>query len=494
MSDLGLNAVGLGPPPARQLLIRPPHLQEHQFTVPPARLPHFGNGVRRRKYDDEHDGGVDPTAPGESWPNLEQFGPLDFSVMSDNTFGVTEQHTSTKKRKNVELGVGDPTAHEPGFEFSESDGALLQRMAAALTTTNQADNTFEEMPAWLDWKAVADAGTSVEEAQQRWVSLTTAISKRRTMMEILRAVQRRFEVAKLQGQVNVSSDKRARKKRAPKNDASPLGCRVGPAGPKEEESSEPRRPEKSGYHLFALHERGRIEKMDFAQTQKAIASRWQALDESQKAHWNNQLELKRAEYQREIEAWLASLSDEQRHAYHQRERLNKKRRCRERLRQPQKPTAYRLFIEAHLPQLENQYPDKEKAELIKRLKYQWKELSEPDRAVFRERTKQAMIEYHRQCLEYDERMRLMQAQNRGDRRKDKEDFGGLDGDVDDPEDDEDDESTNHDLVLAMEPMAPGLQPPEMPAPVVSMGAVSLAPPLPLDALLFCHTNHPGAML
>jgi hypothetical protein len=50
----------------------------------------------------------------------------------------------------------------------------------------------------MDWKAVMDPSTSVEDAQQRWVTLTAAISKQRTMMEILRAVQRRYEIAKLQ--------------------------------------------------------------------------------------------------------------------------------------------------------------------------------------------------------------------------------------------------------------------------------------------------------
>lgn len=48
----------------------------------------------------------------------------------------------------------------------------------------------------MDWKAV-DAGLAVDEAQTRWASMTAAISKRRTMLEIARAAQRQFELAKI---------------------------------------------------------------------------------------------------------------------------------------------------------------------------------------------------------------------------------------------------------------------------------------------------------
>ncbi len=76
---------------------------------------------------------------------------------------------------------------------------------------------------------------------------------------------------------------------------------------------EPRRPEKSGYHLFAAELRPSLDKKPFcmplmlidargvgrvlrtAETQKEIAEKWQMLSDDEKAAWNQRLELKRAE-------------------------------------------------------------------------------------------------------------------------------------------------------------------------------------------------------
>lgn len=245
-------------------------------------------------------------------------------------------------------------------------------------------------------------------------------------------------------------------------------------------------------------------KMTFAETQKEIAARWQALTEAEKGKWAEKLEGRRAEYAKQREVWLATLTEEQRVDFHRKERASKRRKSRERLRAPQKPTAYRLFLETFLPDLEDRQPDSERPDLIKHLKQQWKDMSEEQQQPFRERAKQAMVEYHRQCLEYDDKVRLLQSQQRGRQnvQVDKDKFS-LDDEEEEEEEDDPDAHTHHphhshhshhhDHALAMAISAAVGMPPTLPAadsivpPPVPIG--SMGPPIPLELHLF--STHPG---
>lgn len=306
---------------------------------------------------------------------------LQFDAMAGGIIG---------KRKNDEPheASSSSSSRTGPLWWSEADGQLIANMLAVVDVPENEESKYDKEPECVNWEEVTPSGMTIEEAKARWEKLSTPIPKRRTLLDILRIVQKNFNGARVTGSVltNDQFEKVGNKRQRT--------IKLADLYPEL-----PKRPS-SAFFLWSELHRDELRKQNpnlmLKDIQKELGTRWKSLPEEEKALFNQQAKDNMTQYHVELERFFEENPEA---------RAEKKLRGKSKLGKvtltveaptPPQRSGYHVFLQEMRPK----FPTLPFTEAVKIIAERWQALPDSDKERYKTVVDQQWSEYETQWASY----------------------------------------------------------------------------------------------